>query len=1308
MLRIHQSVSFLLLLVLSSALTVWSQTTASGTVTGTITDQSGAVIADAQIKLTDTATGNSRNASTNSSGHYIFVNVDPGHYDLTASKSGFATSKTSTEVKVAQAATLNLSLQVGGTTTVVEVQASNTDLQTMNSTIGNTVSGDALASLPTLGRDVSSFITLQPAVSPDGSVAGTVVDQTAFMLDGGNNSNDMDGSSGVYNPNFGDDPAGGLFSNANNAISGASAGINGGQPSGVMPTPVDSVEEFKVATTNQTADFNNSSGMEVAIVTKRGTNAWHGTGYEYYVDNNFSANTWDNNQASPKIPVPDWHRNWFGGAIGGPIIPKEILGGKTYFFFNYQGARWPNSETINKLVPSANMRLGLLTDPSGNTYNLNTLDPRGIGINSFVQQLWNTYMPPPTPGAGCGALAGDGYCDGVNTLAFRANLAIPQNDNFAVVRLDHDFSEKWHFMSSYRYYHLTRATNDQIDIGGFFPGDKLGVPTSLTNRPQVPWYLVVGVTTNITSKLTNDFHYSFLRNWWQWGSAGDPAQFSALSAAIEPLGEKRNDVAAPYNVNTQQTRTRFWNGRDHFFRDDLSMAKSTHLFQFGGQYQHNWNYHQRTDNGGGINYYPVYELGDSTGSGSVNLASSFGAAFANPTLAREAAAVLGIVTDTQQSYTRTGSNLTLNPPLVPAFDKVTIPYYNLYFNDTWHLKPSLTLSYGLGWALEMPPREESGKQVMLVGPTGEEITTESYLAQSKSAALAGNVFNPQIGFALIGNVTGHPKYEYDPFYHAFSPRIAIAWNPSFDKNTVIRGGYGRIYGRLNGVGLVLGPLLSPGLIQPTNCVDVFSNGTCGTSAPTVLNAFRIGTDGTTAPIPAASQTLPQPFYPGIGGNVEAATASPTDPRFRPNSVDSFDLTVQHQFSRKVSVEVGGISRWIHNELVSVNLDSVPYMMTLGGQSFESAYANIERAMGCTKSVSACNSATPAGTLATLAPQPFFETALAGTGYCTPGNCTATLINDPAGLGTFGMLQTQSVWSLWTTLDTGGAAPGFNFPVSTMTGAGQISSNVAMTTSLGHGNYNAAFATVKMNDWRGVTLQNNLTWSRNLGTGGVVQATSEQAVVDPFNIDTQYGTEPSDRKIVNTTLFVYQPPFYRGQHGIVGHVLGGWTASFVFAAGSGAPLFCATPTSFVGNGYSGGQEFGGADGNNLATDGNCINTGSTPSVSVHNIGGAFTAFGNPTAVYNNLRPLILGFDKRSGGYGTFRGLPYWNLNMGIKKNLHITERVNAEASLSVNNVLNHNQLIDPSLFDQSPPSQFGLLSVEGTTPRTMEMGIRVSF
>ena len=186
-----------------------------------------------------------------------------------------------------------------------------------------------------------------------------------------------------------------------------------------------------------------------------------------------------------------------------------------------------------------------------------------------------------------------------------------------------------------------------------------------------------------------------------------------LGAALEPFGETTGgrETLAPYNVNTQQTRTRFWDGKDHFVRDDVSWLKGTHFFQFGGQYQHNWNYHERTDNGAGINYYPVYLLGNNSanGGGTVDY-SLLGPAFAEAlrnagTLAREAAAVLGIVTQTQQAYTRSGSNLTLNRPLVPAFDKVTIPYYNLYFGDTWRIKPTLTVNYGLGWTVEMPPVE---------------------------------------------------------------------------------------------------------------------------------------------------------------------------------------------------------------------------------------------------------------------------------------------------------------------------------------------------------------------------------------------------------------------------------------------------------------------------------------------------------------------------------------------------------------------------------------------------------------------------
>ena len=354
-------------LLLSSAPTAWAQSTSTGTVVGNVTDPSGAVVPGATVTLTDTNTKTSRTTTTNQAGRYIFVDVAPGPYELNIAKQGFSTTKTQTSVQVGAATTANMTLQVGTSNVVVEVTAVGNELQTMNATIGNTLDSVAIDNLPSMGRDAATFLALQPGVSPDGSVAGAVVDQTQFTLDGGNNTNDMDGSMSVYTTSYASDPTGGV---ANQSL-GVAAG-----PTGVMPTPIDSIEEFKVNTTGQTADFNSSAGAEVKMVTRRGTNAYHGTAYEYYRDNNWSSNSWENNNAAAPSPdhggLPTFHYNRFGGAIGGPLIPKEVLGGKTYFFFNYEGFRFPNSRAINRNVPSPNLRNG----DSYRSYNRYNLQPQ--------------------------------------------------------------------------------------------------------------------------------------------------------------------------------------------------------------------------------------------------------------------------------------------------------------------------------------------------------------------------------------------------------------------------------------------------------------------------------------------------------------------------------------------------------------------------------------------------------------------------------------------------------------------------------------------------------------------------------------------------------------------------------------------------------------------------------------------------------------------------------------------------------------------------------------------------------------------
>jgi hypothetical protein len=328
--------------------TLFSQMAGTGQIDGTVTDKSGGAVAEATVTLVDSKTNIERTAVTNEAGRYVFASVAPGVYSVTINRSGFRTAKFSDQqVQVGSTRTLNVTLELGSTTETVEVTATSADLQTMNATVGNTITGVALNSLPTIGRDVSTFVTLQPGVSPDGSVARAIYDQNSFGLDGGNNSNDMDGSMNIYTPSAAGDTTGGL-------VTSYVTGNAGGGPTGVMPTPVDSIEELKVGTNNQTADFNSSAGAQVQMVTKRGTNSWHGTGYEYYYDNNWNGNTWDNNANG--APRDSFHYNRFGGAGGGPLIWKNILGGKWYFFGNYEGFRWPNTTTFYRMVPSDLMR----------------------------------------------------------------------------------------------------------------------------------------------------------------------------------------------------------------------------------------------------------------------------------------------------------------------------------------------------------------------------------------------------------------------------------------------------------------------------------------------------------------------------------------------------------------------------------------------------------------------------------------------------------------------------------------------------------------------------------------------------------------------------------------------------------------------------------------------------------------------------------------------------------------------------------------------------------------------------------------
>jgi hypothetical protein len=280
----------------------------------------------------------------------------------------------------------------------------------------------------------------------------------------------------------------------------------------------------------------------------------------------------------------------------------------------------------------------------------------------------------------------------------------------------------------------------------------------------------------------------------------------------------------------------------------------------------------------------------------------------------------------------------------------------------------------------------------------------------------------------------------------------------------------------------------------------------------------------------------------------------------------------------------------------------------------------------------------------------------------------------------------------------------------------------VNASVGSGNYNALFATFKLADWHDMGLQSNFTWGKALGTGASVQATSQYTVADPFDIDHSYGVQAWDRTFIYNMFLVYQPSMFKGQKGVLGHLLGGWTIAPIFSAASGLPL--ATVTSNFS-----AQSYGEGDGNDFFSSSNVsiatgpgenaviignYNQGNSRHSNVPGSGNVGTGgtnenmFKDPEAVFNMFRSPILGLDTgHTGGGGNIRGLPFWNVDVSVKKAFNITERFKAEFSTIFTNVLNHNQMADPVL-DLTNPGQWGVLSGEISQPRTMEFGLRVRF
>ncbi len=1284
---------FYVCLLLAVPLLVAAQSDVGG-VTGTVTDNSGAVVPNATVELKDNSTNQITTAHTNNAGQYTFSRVEPGTYTLTAKASNFSTAVIANlKVNVGKTATSNIVLKVGSVEQIVEVQAgAATELQTQDASVGAVLTNQDLRSIPNLGRDATGLVLLQPGAMPlqsgdensGGQIMGARSDQNTFMLDGGDISNSTDGL--------------GSYAGRNNFS---------GSPHGAVPTPVDSLEEFRVVTNNNMGGFNRSAGAEVQMVTRRGTNNWHGNLYDYGIydetnaaDWSFAHTQWLTQQAggTPK-PKPEWRDNRFGGSFGGPIFKD-----KTFFFLNVESRHFLKGNTLSRWTPTSSMLAGNIgyktTSGSYNFVPIASLDPLGIGMNQTVLKLWKT-MPAPNSAGG----------DGANFGVFTGAAPLVTNSESVVGRIDHQLTQNWHVMGSYRYGVEDNSTTNQtlMTSSGF---------KSLSSRPVWGNYAVGGVTGQLTPHLTNDAHFNFTRLYWKWGTSGDLPQVAGLGGALQIRSESNTSAVLPYNVDTQQTRQRLWDGKDYNVTDTLSWMKGNHFFSFTGRFGWQRFTHMRNDKVTGGTTYPIYYDAYTTTSTyplsgipfpadmDSTYKGNFGAAYVS---------ALGIITRATQVLTRDGS-LTPNPRGTWITAKDIVDNWSIGFNDAWKIKPSLTLSYGLTWSVELPPYSPNGTQTMEVdAATGKVFSVDQYLGTKASMLSQGQWYNPVIGFAPIKG-TGR-KYPFDPDYTNLGPRLALAWNPSAssgifghilgEKKTVIRAGWSRNFDRLNGVDLVMTPALGVGFADLAICKSPKTDGSCGGAKGTPTTAFRIGTNGNSITIPGLAPVT-APVIPGTNAPFSAVDWH-IDPRRQVGSTDVLTLSIQREMPSNMMLEVGFVGRISRDLYEKVDLNNVPYMFKMGGQTFAQAYDALQMA----------SIQDPTGN--TFATQPFFEAALKGSSYCTGyATCTAAVMaqEGPAGNG---YLNTRDVSDTFSDLEGNWAIGN-----GSLTQFGQEVYSFDTTTSRGKGRYAGAYFMLRRGG-KNVSFQANYTLSKSLDSYGWNQDIID-TMQDAYNPNRSYGPSLFDRRHVFNGWMNWQLPIGRGQRwlnsgGVVDKVLGGWGSSFVFSAGSGVP-------NMLVNGNVCGTEFGGG----LYSYSDCssllaIKPGSW-NLSRHNnptvVAGGFgsdslnsknqiiynNGFANPgifatagQAGSNFRYPLFA--DPRAGNQNWMRGMGYWNFDMSMSKTTRITEKLTMKFSADLINAFNHPNMADPST-DISSSNSFGVLTGTQNIPRYIQWGIRFDF
>jgi hypothetical protein len=1274
--------------------------TGNGSVRGTVLDPKGASVAEAAIKITNAELGITLSTKSDKDGAYQFVEVRPGTYVMTVSAAGFANYRqTGLVLLVATPTTNDVKMQLAGVATTVEVVTGTQTINTQDATIGNAFNQTQIAALPFEGRDPVGILSLQPGVaviadrdrvnvdndSRGGAVNGARSDQTNVTLDGVDNNDQNKGY----------------------AFQGA------------LRATLDSIEEFRVTTTNASADVGRSSGAQVALVTKSGTNYWHGTAYEYNRPTNMVANEYFNKlsqlQNGESNTPPRLLRNTFGGSFGGPVKKDRL-----FFFLAYEGQRTRESRQVTHTVPSTSLRDGVIqylcqTNPDGSLDTTNCpggavqglsgasysfapgykalgptqiaqMDPNcsgnetcpwGPGVNPNTVATLSSYPQPNSDAAG----------DGFNYRAFTFSSPLPTKHDTYVARFDYNLTQS----GTQRIFARLGLQNDHAAGEQRFPGQPASEVDTNNSKG-----ILAGYAWTINANKVNNFHYGFIRQ-GLGANGASTSQYVYLRGLPTPEADSRTtSVIVPV----------------HNFTDDFSWIRGRHTIQFGG----NWRFVNNIRASDANSFSSaITNTGFLPSTGFANRQTSLDPAqfgfpavdsgFAN-SYDFPMAALVGVITEVNATYIQNSKGVQFpQGAFVPRhFRENEVEFY---LQDAWRIKSNLTLTYGLRYSLLQPPYEINGQQV------APNASLHDYFTRRMQEMVQGQSDQTVFSFAPGGPANGKPGFwGWD--YKNLAPRLSLAWSPGYKDGllgalfggpgkTSIRIGAGMYYDHF-GQGVVntfdrngsFGFVTS--IADPPGTVNV-------DTAPRYTGLHDIP-GSITPPAPAPGFPVVPPTDPNAGG---FAIYWGLDDKLKTPHSYAFDFSVSRELKGGFVLEAAYVGR-IGRRLLQEKDLAQP--LNLYDPSSKQFYFDAATQMAKLGEANTDTSAIPV--------LPYFENIFptaAGTSYQSiidfTGGCAA-----PNTTGLTTLTASQAMYNIYYCGLHNETTPLFFADVFCFPGCAtvngktvpyqfyqaQFASLFAWTTT-GRSNYNALQLMLRHRASHGLTWDFNYTLSKSIDMGSDAERVSlfegygfgGGQVINPFSPGQFRGVSDYDMTHQINSNWIYELPFGKGKkwgaswNRGADALLGGWSFSGLGRWTSGLPF-----------GIQNGFDFP----TNWELNGLAILKGAAPSTGVFDNNGNPNAFKDPSSAAAAFR---FPYPGESGSRNVLRGPGYFGIDAAVRKSWSVTERQKLSFSWEVFNVTNSVRFDAANAFPEVDiTSSFGNYYNTLTRPRTMEFALRYSF